>query len=82
MGFADDRVLEILATDGPASPKQVSEDKCVPFGRNHANRRMRMLSEAGLLRLVGNGIYQITELGENYLEGKDMRDIEEPDIGW
>lgn len=80
MNPADDRILEYLAEHGAASPKQVADDDRIGYSRTHVNTRLRQLSAAKLARHIGNGVYQLTEEGEAYLEGEfDARDLPDPD---
>ena len=77
---ADDRILEYLQSEGPASPTQITDDERIQFGRVHANRRLKQLTDAGLARLIGNGIYELTEQGEEYLTGElDAGELEKED---
>lgn len=82
MNATDDRILEYLDEEGPSSPKQISDDEFIHFHRVTANRRLKKLTEAGLTELHGNGIYGITDLGREYLEGDaDLTGISEPSTG-
>lgn len=49
----------------------------VRFSRQHINARCKALVAYGLLVHLGNGVYDITREGEQYLAGKlDARDLE------
>lgn len=49
----------------------------VRFSRQHINARCKTLVEYGLVIHLGNGVYDITREGEQYLTGDlDARDLE------
>jgi hypothetical protein len=74
---ADDRVLEYLSEEGPATPSAMSEDDRMRFSRTHINQRCIKLADYGFLVNLGNGVYQITEQGEKYLaEELDAETVE------
>lgn len=78
MSIADDRLLEFLNENGPATPTKMYEDDRVRFSRQHINTRCKRLTEYGLLVNLGNGVYSITEDGERYLGGElDTAEIED-----
>jgi hypothetical protein len=71
MTRADGRVLEFLSEEGPHPPSKMTDDDRVRFGAEYVGRRLRdYLVPYGLARNLGNGVYQITEDGEAYLEGE------------
>ena len=70
MSLFDDRVLEFIQENETGSPKQMKDEGPIHYTRQHIARRCRKLADEGLLRHVGNGVYMITEQGEDYLEGK------------
>jgi len=70
MVLADDRVLEYLSEEGSTSPKQAADSGKVRFTCQHINMRLKKLTEYGLTSHIGNGIYSITEQGEEYLAGE------------
>lgn len=77
---ADDRLLEYLLDHGPASPSKIVSHERIDMSRTHANTRLSIMAETELVEMVGNGVYRITEVGEEYLAGKiDARDLEEPE---
>lgn len=77
MSRADDRILEYLSEWGPDTPKQMAEDGRVRFSRQHINARCKKLVPYQLLVHLGNGVYDITEKGEQYLAGElDVRELE------
>jgi predicted transcriptional regulator len=75
MTLADERILEFLQEKGNHQPAQISKE--FDFHRKYIGRRCRILAEHGLLRNLGNGVYQITELGVAYLSGElDANELE------
>lgn len=80
MQAADDRILEYLRAEGVTTPKSLSDESPYDYHRNTVQRRLRLLSKAGLVERVGRGVYTISEEGEAYLDGElDLRDAEEPE---
>lgn len=67
---ADDRILEFLLEEGPSTPTKMHDDGRIRFSRPYINKRCKILSEHGLLKHLGNGVYVITDEGEQYLEGE------------
>lgn len=70
MTIADERILEFLHEEGPRTPTRISEDSRVRFSRPHINTRCQKLTKYGLLETLGNGVYRITDRGEQYLGGE------------
>lgn len=75
MAHADERILEFLQEYGNHQPAQITTRLAeigdgLDFHPNYVGRRCRKLAEYGLVRNLGNGVYQITEDGERYLDGK------------
>lgn len=70
MTRADERILEYLEMNGPSTPKKMSETETVRFTRQHINQRCKKLVEYGMLVHLGNGVYDITDTGEQYLAGE------------
>lgn len=76
MTGADDRILEFLEEEGPSTPKKMHDDGRVRFSRTYINTRCKELSDYKLIRNLGNGVYQITDLGRRYLTGElDTADL-------
>jgi predicted transcriptional regulator len=69
MSRADDRILEYLSEAGPATPKGMVESGRVRFSRQHVNHRCKTLVAYDLAVHLGNGVYDITAEGEQYLSG-------------
>ena len=67
---ADDRILEYLSEEGPATPSTMADDDRMRFSRTHINQRCIKLADYGFLLNLGNGVYQITGKGERYLSGE------------
>ena len=77
MSRADDRILEYLSEWGPDTPKGMANDGRVRFSRQYINSRCKKLVSYRLLVHLGNGVYDITEKGEQYLAGElDVRELE------
>lgn len=70
MSRADDRILEYLSEDGPEAPKAMVDSGRVRFSRQYVNARCKKLVAYGLLIHLGNGVYDITREGEQYLQGE------------
>ncbi|WP_327052134.1 helix-turn-helix domain-containing protein [Halomicrococcus gelatinilyticus] len=66
----DERILELLAVDGPLRPSRVATDDRVPWKPGHVAERCRRLAANGLARHVGDDAYAITDDGERYLDGR------------
>lgn len=65
---ADDDILELMREDDVFEPSQI-DDEGICRGP-HAAYRCRELAERGLLEKHMPGVYDITDLGERYLEGE------------
>jgi len=66
----DDRILEIIAEEGPSSPKTIEETNIVHISRQHISNRLGTLADHGLLMRLPNGVYAMSEKGEAYLSGE------------
>lgn len=78
MTIADERILEHLSEVETDTPKQMEESGRVRFSRQYIGERCRKLADYGMLQHLGNGVYRITERGEEYLEGDlDAAELEE-----
>lgn len=78
MTIWDDRILEYIREEESGSPKELEDSGYVRVSRQHISRRLRKLAEHGMLNHVGNGIYIMTEIGEEYLDGEiDANNLEE-----
>nr|WP_243645285.1 transcriptional regulator [Natrarchaeobius chitinivorans] len=74
----DDRILETLDSSGLIlSPAVLAIN--IDKSRDEVNRRLSVLVDYGVVRRVKRGYYEITDLGEQYLEGElDASELEEP----
>ncbi|WP_137291740.1 helix-turn-helix domain-containing protein [Natronorubrum halophilum] len=70
MSLVDDRILEYIHEHESGSPKKMMEQGKIRYSRQHIARRCRKLAKKGLLTHLGNGVYIITEQGEQYLRGE------------
>lgn len=79
---ADERILELLASDSGLQPKTINHKisekaSALDYHDEHIGRRCRKLAEMGLLNKTGAGVYSITELGREFLDGMiDADDLE------
>ncbi|RKD97436.1 hypothetical protein [Halopiger aswanensis] len=75
MDPVDDDILELMREDEIFEPSQI-RDEGVCRGP-HAAYRCRELAKRGLLANPMTGVYDITDLGERYLDGEvDPADLE------
>lgn len=72
MTAADNRILETLASGLRLTPAVVAENS--DYTRNYVNKRVRKLTEEGLIERVRPGYYAITDRGRAYLEGELSRE--------
>lgn len=80
MGAVDDRLLELLDSEGPKSPGKIADHPKIRYSRPYLNERLIKLRKSELVEMVGNGVYTITPKGREYLSGDaDLRDEEKPD---
>lgn len=80
MRASDDRILEFLEAEGVARVKAIDESDEVNYDYETIRRRAKKLSKAGLLKDIGNGVYQITDRGQGYLSGgENLRKEPDPD---
>jgi predicted transcriptional regulator len=75
MAHVDERILEFLSEYGNHQPSQIATrleeiGAGMEYHPNYVGRRCRTLTDYGLLRNIGNGVYQITDEGEQYLAGE------------
>nr|WP_256403238.1 winged helix DNA-binding protein [Halorubrum salinum] len=70
MTIWDDRILEIIREEGSGSPTALSEHDYVHISASQVSKRLKKLSEHGLLQPLGNGVYVTTPEGESYLDGE------------
>jgi predicted transcriptional regulator len=77
MVLCDDRILEYISENESGSPKEMEDSGLVRYSSQYIGQRCKKLVDYGLLRHLGNGVYVITEQGEQYLEGElDADDLE------
>jgi predicted transcriptional regulator len=70
MTIWDDRILEIAREQDSVSPKALDETGYFAVSRTQISRRLRKLNQHGLIQHLGNGVYIITDRGEEYLDGE------------
>jgi len=79
MVAADDRILEYLSDSETGTPKQMADSGTVRFSRSYITQRAKVLLNYGLVRHLGNGVYTITDEGQQYLDGDLDAATLEPD---
>ena len=79
MVLADDRILEYVREKESGSPTEMANSGYVRYSRQYVHKRCKKLTEKGLLRHLGNGIYVITDRGEAYLNGEIDTSEDAPD---
>ena len=70
MALVDDRVLEYLSEHESGSPAEMKREGPINYSRQYIDKRCKRLTEEGLSKHFGNGIYVITDDGEAYLDGR------------
>ena len=70
MALVDDRVLEYLSEHESGSPAEMKREGPINYSRQYIDKRCKRLTEEGLIKHFGNGIYVITDDGEAYLDGR------------
>jgi Mn-dependent DtxR family transcriptional regulator len=79
MTIWDDRILEYIQEEESGSPAELKDSGYIRVSKSHISRRLRRLAEYGMLQHLGNGVYVMTQRGEDYLAGDlDADDIEDP----
>jgi len=79
MVLADDRILEYIREEESGRPKEMADSGYVRYSRQYISQRCKKLVNHGLLRDLGNGVYVITERGEQYLNGEIDTSEDRPD---
>lgn len=69
MSIWDERILEYLSTNESGSPTEIANNEYIHVTKQHISRRLKELSDHGLIESLGNGIYKITNKGTSYLLG-------------
>ena len=76
----DDLILELLEEEGQYPPKIIAEK--IDKHPKYVGKRCRELRDHDLLRNLGRGLYQITDLGKAYLAGElDTTELDDPEKG-
>ncbi len=79
MVLADDRILEYIRKNGSGRPKAMVDSGYVRYTRSYVSQRCKKLVNHGLLDDLGNGVYIITDRGEQYLDGEIDTSEDAPD---
>lgn len=77
MTIADERILEFLRENDSGTPSNMEGNEYVRFSRPHIHERCQKLKRHGLIRFLGNGVYILTEEGQQYLDG----DLDAAELG-
>lgn len=64
----DERILEIIRKEGQTPVGEIVDRDEVLISQSSVSRRCQKLAENGLLLPIGNGVYDITDEGEAYLD--------------
>jgi restriction endonuclease Mrr len=67
MNPVDDQIMEILKDWGAGTPQSLADE--LGKNNNYIGVRCRKLTKSGLLERPSRGLYTLTDLGEEYLEG-------------
>ena len=65
----DERILEYLADEGLASHRLISREAFERVSPGHVGERLEMLEYAGLCSCEGWDSYELTDRGNEYLNG-------------
>lgn len=79
---ADDRILEVVASEGNMTPLALSRDGIEPrvdISRKWAGKRCRELAQYGLLVRLDRGLYGLADAGQAYLDEELDADTLRPD---
>ncbi|ELZ14047.1 AsnC family transcriptional regulator [Natrinema thermotolerans DSM 11552] len=68
MTIWDDRILEIIRNEGPTPVGKLTERDGVRISQSSVSRRCQKLADHRLLIPIGNGVYDISDIGEAYLD--------------
>ncbi len=73
MTSADNRLLEFLRDkEIVASPRVISVN--IDYDRQYVSKRLRILAQNELVANVDTGLYEITDRGQQYLDGEVDKD--------
>jgi Mn-dependent DtxR family transcriptional regulator len=64
----DDRIMELLRVNGPMSVGELADADEIRIVRSTVSGRCSRLAEEGYLNRYANGVYDITEKAEKYLD--------------
>ena len=78
MSIWDDRILEFVRENGTSSVGEIAKSPYIRISNAHVSRRCAELANHGLLLKFANGVYAISDQGEEYLDGAiDAEELEE-----
>lgn len=70
MTIWDDRIMEIIQEGGPTSASELKKHDYIHTSRPTITRRLNKLASHGLLHRLPNGVFGLTDEGEQYLDGE------------
>jgi len=68
MTIWDDRILETIRSGGAQAVGALADRDDIRITQSSVSRRCSKLEDHGLLIALGNGVYDITEVGKGYLD--------------
>lgn len=68
MNPVDDQIMEILKESGAGTPNSLAQE--LEKNNDYLGRRCRELTAYGLLERPSRGLYVLSDIGEEYLEGE------------
>jgi predicted transcriptional regulator len=82
MSIWDDRILEFIGEQGTSSVGEISDSQYIRISGSHVSRRCKELADHGLLLGFANGVYAISDLGQQYLDEEiDADELEDVNGG-
>ncbi|QGN07938.1 ArsR family transcriptional regulator [Halorhabdus sp. CBA1104] len=73
----DDRFLEYIYDHGGGTPTEIADSEHIRVSNQYISKRLRELSDRGLLNRIGRGSYTTTKAGRYYLAGAYDAESEE-----
>lgn len=78
MTLWDDRIMEVIRSEGPSSASELVNHEYIHVSKSTISRRLNKLADNDLLDRLPNGVYSLTEKGEQYLDGElNVANLEE-----
>ena len=70
MTIWDDRILEVIREGGPSSASELKKNKYIRISRPTITRRLNKLADHELLDRLPNGVFTLSDKGQQYLNGE------------